>query len=334
MTGKIQKNMRNKYATIHITSRCNINCRHCFESIGRGECLQNLPDAKQEDVISWIKKIAMEKSIRSVSFVGGEPFLCLDELTEYIKYAKEAGMLTKVVTNGYWATSIQYVDEMLNKMQGLDTIIVSSDKYHLEFVDKEIVDNLVNGCIKNNRTVVIHVTAANMEEGEEIKRLYANSYSNQITISVSPIFVFEETPQDIKVDTFNYMEQPQLLKKHCQLGCPMIKTNGEMYTCFGSQVTQETNEDFFYLGNLTNNTYEDMLNRRGEPLLHKFMESYGPVGLAKMINNSPLKDAFSKMEFTQDCHMCTWALTNMDFYNYIVNLLEKKQVKNSNRAAT
>lgn len=322
------KKSKTGYALINITGRCNLQCRHC-NVVGKA-----LPvDANRNDVLCWIKDISASQDIGSVSFVGGEPFLCLDDLSEYIQYAKENGLETKVVTNGFWATSPRSVDDILNKLPGLDTVIVSSDKYHLEHIKVDTVDNLVNGCIKNDRKVVMYIAAANKEDGKEIKRFYANRYSKKISIFITPIYICEEDPQDIEIEYFNYMECPRLLRKSCksQMNSIFINENGDVYPCSGAGTVSGTdfNEGFFYLGNLKAETYNQMIKRRGIPLLQKFMEQHGPYGLAKILSKSLLKEEFGKKGFSTDCHMCAWALNNVEFYNYIIDLLEKVNVKNN-----
>ncbi len=320
----IQKVKSKVYVTMHITGRCNIRCKHCFESSAIGGHINKVfTDAKREDVFNWLRQIAAAKCT-GVSFVGGEPFLCLYDLIAYIKYAKELGLQTTVITNGYWAESSESVDKMLDELSGLDSIVVSSDKYHLEFIDIETVDNLVNGCIRKNVQVSIHVTAASNREGMEIKSLYTNRYSKPVQVLISPMFIWD-SPHKIEVEKINFMEHPNLLKSHCNVNSPVVHADGNVHMCYGSLMLQTASKEFFKLGNLAEETYENMMKMRNESLLYQFMNKYGPSGLAKIIKKSNLKDKFSEMEFSKDCQMCVWALDNKTFCDYFVDLLEKSK---------
>ncbi|MCL2718858.1 MAG: radical SAM protein [Lachnospiraceae bacterium] len=310
------KKIYKSYATLYIsiTNRCNIKCRHC------SDIEMDLPDAKQADVIEWIKQIANSKSIKRVSFLGGEPFLCFNELINYIKFANSLGLLTTIVTNGYWAQTEEKVDSILRELAGLDSMIVSSDKYHLEFVDKKIVDNLINGCIKNNIDASINITAANKNEGEEIKSLYMNSYSKSVFINISPMF-FYGAAKNLEIEKFNYFYQPQLLKDYCEIRSHTIDCEGKIYACCAAVLGNLTN--FLYLGDLAVESYETIIERRDKSLLFHFYDNYGPSGLAKIISESPFKDNFCEMSFSHGCELCRWVLNNKNMSNYVLQELEK-----------
>ncbi len=69
-----------------------------------------------------------------VVFTGGEPTLNMNKLLTVLRYAKNLGYNTMVVTNGYWATTFENAIEFLSKMKdvGLDEINTSFDDYHLD----------------------------------------------------------------------------------------------------------------------------------------------------------------------------------------------------------
>jgi MoaA/NifB/PqqE/SkfB family radical SAM enzyme len=72
-------------------------------------------------------------TIRSIYFEGGEPFLYYAALLAGVRLAKEAGFEVGIVSNSYWATSVEDAIEWLRPLAGLiDDLSVSSDLYHYD----------------------------------------------------------------------------------------------------------------------------------------------------------------------------------------------------------
>ena len=82
----------------HMLERCNYSCKFCFAKF-----------RKVPEVCNDIEKSRMilrnlkEAGVKKINFTGGEPLLCRN-LGELVKYAKELGMATSIVTNGYYLT--------------------------------------------------------------------------------------------------------------------------------------------------------------------------------------------------------------------------------------
>ncbi len=78
----------------HITKACNMKCKFCFATFNDlGVVKHDLKQSKK--IISEVAKSGFTK----ITFAGGEPTL-VKELPEIVKYAKELGLITTIVTNG------------------------------------------------------------------------------------------------------------------------------------------------------------------------------------------------------------------------------------------
>ncbi|MFU8770891.1 MAG: radical SAM protein [Anaerolineales bacterium] len=112
-----------------LTYQCTLECDHCFvwgspKQSGTmtlrdiGEILQQ---AKEVGSIEWIY------------FEGGEPFLFYATMSNGMRQAAEMGFKVGVVTNGYWATSLEDARENLKPLAGLvQDLSVSSDLFHYD----------------------------------------------------------------------------------------------------------------------------------------------------------------------------------------------------------
>ena len=65
-------------------------------------------EGNNKEIVKYIDEaIATYPSIKILVLTGGECFLLQDVLIKTIEYAKSKNLLTRVVTNAYWATTYE-----------------------------------------------------------------------------------------------------------------------------------------------------------------------------------------------------------------------------------
>jgi len=81
------------------------------------------------------------KSIKNVSFSGGEAMMHYDQLKECVAHAAGLGFNTALVTNCFWAADHDKGRGMMSGLvdAGLKQVYISLDKYHQEYVSVETV---------------------------------------------------------------------------------------------------------------------------------------------------------------------------------------------------
>ncbi len=108
-----------------LTYQCTFECDHCF--VWGSPRQTGVLSLEQIDVIL---QQARQAGVESIFFEGGEPFLYYMVMLKGVQMAKEQGFQVGVVTNGYWATTLEDALEWLKPLTGLDDLTVSSDLYH------------------------------------------------------------------------------------------------------------------------------------------------------------------------------------------------------------
>lgn len=108
-----------KAAYLHVTQRCNLNCKGCYSLDDDRNVLE---DASLESILYAIDELVSE-GCATLFISGGEPFLRSD-LPEIVRHAKNAGIESiTVITNG---TSVD--EKALSEMgEYVDTVAVSID---------------------------------------------------------------------------------------------------------------------------------------------------------------------------------------------------------------
>lgn len=117
-----------KLSGLHIllTYQCTYECDHCFVW---GSPWQSgvLSITQIEDVIHQGK----EAGVSSIYFEGGEPFLYYALLLKGVHLAADMGFEVGIVSNAYWANSVEDATEWLRPFSGrLADFTVSSDMFH------------------------------------------------------------------------------------------------------------------------------------------------------------------------------------------------------------
>jgi len=111
-----------------LTYQCTYECDHCF--------LYSGPFSEGTMTMSQIRSVLDESkkigSVEWIYFEGGEPFLYYPALLEGVKLAANMGFRTGIVTNAYWAKSVEDAELGLRPLSdlGLGYLSISDDEFH------------------------------------------------------------------------------------------------------------------------------------------------------------------------------------------------------------
>lgn len=126
-----------------LTYKCNCACEFCYYYCDpeKGGLMP------VETVISaWQSLKVLAGDAARIHITGGEAFLYWDYLQNVLQQAKSEGMgkVDLIETNGFWAASETIVRQRLKRLDelGMDRLKVSTDPFHQEYVDIELVRRL------------------------------------------------------------------------------------------------------------------------------------------------------------------------------------------------
>ncbi len=147
-------------SSLHLlqTYQCTYECDHCF--------VCSSPEAEGVMTIADIRHILDEAqksgTIKSIYFEGGEPFLYYQTMLWGLRAAKEYGFRVGIVTNAYWAVSVEDAIEWLRPIQeiGIADLSISDDAYHYG----EEVENLAKNAIKAAKKLGLPVGTIAIED--------------------------------------------------------------------------------------------------------------------------------------------------------------------------
>ena len=125
--------------------RCTAACRHCLYACSLDRTDGYITKAVAESVASLL----CNAGCRSVHIGGGEPFLNFEGLLSLVRILTNAGVRVEYIeTNAYWASDKErckkYLKELLRA--GADTLCISLDPFHAEYVPLELPVSLARSC--------------------------------------------------------------------------------------------------------------------------------------------------------------------------------------------
>jgi len=111
-----------------LTYSCTYTCDHCF--------LHCSPEAQGTLTCEQLRQVFAEiqrmGTVETVYFEGGEAFLYYPLLLEGLRLAATVGLRAGIVTNAYWATSVEDAEIWLKPIRdiGIADLSVSDDAFH------------------------------------------------------------------------------------------------------------------------------------------------------------------------------------------------------------
>ena len=298
-----------KSLAIGYSSKCNNNCAHCIARPAfPSEVKMSFENAK--DIILQAKSIGTKK----IWFTLGEPFLYIDDIKKLVSLCNSLGIMTRIVTNAFWASNSQKSDEMVKEMGdcGLTQLRISASRFHQTEIDLQNVINAAQSCVKHNLDYYISFITDYSAEDEEIGVKLKKSGLNY---SKESLICFGEALESKKY------KLPDDYSHKCKALNPIVTPDLKVYVCCGiGGYFDKTN--FFYLGDLKGKKLSEI----NETYIQKnrildLIRSIGLVELAKIAG-------FDANEATKmhRCILCEKLFNSVDNIKKIEAFLKQKAV--------
>lgn len=287
--------------TILPTYNCTAACENC--------CFGSHPGIKEriplERILDYIEQAAAMKTVRLVVFSGGECFSLGDELVIAVARATELGLSTRCVSNGFWATSKERADELLDRLAraGLDELNLSTGDYHQAYVTPAKVVTAAIAGVKAKIRIVV-VVESRQGRGFTMEHLLSDSRVREIV--GSPLFKVIESPwmsmherSDVQHDRTRLTSRLNLhLKRGCDsvLNTIVVTPSEHLGACCGlsREHISEMNA-----GSLRDATMRELYDYAANDLLKMWIAVDGPE---RILAWAAEKDASIEWEYRYNHH--------------------------------
>ena len=249
------------------STRCNIKCGHCVAA----EDARNNKKMELDTAKEVILDMAMA-GVTGISFTAGEPFIYFDDLLELVSLCREKNIYTRIVTNSSWAKTAEKSEQLLNTLKqcGLSQLRLSYSRWHQQHVPQQNVLNAARGCIKTGIDYFVSFVSDFSEEDDAYEQFLRE---NTLKFFPEPvIYAGRANTFERKVILTDYQEN------RCAMN-PYLAPDLSMYACCDAG-SHFTTTGFFLLGNLKDNTIDELFRKSETNPLYNCIRSMGVTAIA------------------------------------------------------
>ena len=135
--------MKMNELNIILGHKCNYTCTHCVNSSGPDKVSSKLSTKEIENITSQI----IEHAPSLILFTGGEQTLYLKDMNHFIQsHPKQESSSFGITTNGWFGSSIEQTEIVLDKIDKLDFLQVSFDAFHGTKTQYSFIKNIKKYC--------------------------------------------------------------------------------------------------------------------------------------------------------------------------------------------
>lgn len=306
--------------TITPTHRCTASCYEC--------CFGCTPKIsyimEYEKIIKYIDE-AMHNfpSIKVIIITGGECFLLGERLDDVIRHATSYGVVTRVVSNGFWAKTYEAAYARLKSLieAGLVELNLSTGDNHQEFVDFNNIVNAVRAAYDLGlKTICVSVESKpNAIFNAEIIR---NHVALQPLVDKGILLIIEASWMNFKKNKDDH--SAKVVYMDSKRPCPYIFTGivvnpySQLLSCCG--LTVEYNK-FLKIGSLEKNSMKELYEKQFNDLYKFWLYVDGPEFIYEKLMEMRNEE---KQTFPHECAYCIEIVKNEENLKVIKELLEKE----------
>ena len=284
--------------SIFLDYHCNFECKHC--SVGSSPRTKYpMPEEVMTKAIDGAHELA---SIAVVVFTGGEPTLRMPVLVRGIERVRDAGYLSRVVTNAWWATTPEKARATVAKLQaaGLQELNTSYDDFHAPFISVDRIVNMVRAALEANLRVAVGVIAdpRSVFNADRVRAELCTGLSMTMAELEAAVYILEDFPTPTGTGASLDVSALNAGAK-MEMGCPeVIKTlsvhpDGTVKACCGH--TQFYSKDLT-LGSLHEESLTQMVERGRQNLVYWLVHMMGPKRILAQLGVSGT--------YSSICHAC------------------------------
>lgn len=302
-----------RYLTVNriefaVTYLCSGKCRHCYSIVEQ----ENFPKQIDKSLsVEIVRKVGEKYHPESVMTFGGEPLLFPEIVYAVHNEATDVGIpIRSVITNGYWSNDVKKVEEIAIKLKeaGVNSIDISVDAFHQEYIPLDIVRKAAEACLKVGIEDVSwdpcwviskeHDNPYNLKTKSILKQLEDISIrdcggnvmepAGLALINLKEYLPPKEKMPKGKCGDMPYTDRPDSVK------CILLEPDGRVAVC---------NE--FYIGNASKNDIIELLEGY-DPFKIPEMKAIIKNGMEGLVKWAKTKGVEPDPEgYYSICHLCT-----------------------------
>lgn len=320
------------FMTFLYTTWCNAQCSHCCLSCGPDKN-DKLSPGFVKDTLSSLADL----NIPEFCITGGEPFLFLKEIEDILSFADSLGLKSHIGTNGFWGVSYDDSCHILKRLHssGLKALLLSTDKYHQEFVSVDNIFNIVKAAedIGISVKITVDMTANDTQNLLLIDKFKdfncLISFKEPKLVGRARQNVNEADLSTVPADDKEMYAAIQGKNIHSicnQVEAPLITPDKRVWICCGIPSNHYYYTNFnlnpLVLGNINEKPLEDILEENKYNDILRILMSKGPMGLVRIVEAASGEKYTFRDKYYWACDLCLDILGNEKYVNQVKRAVE------------
>ena len=309
--------------SILVWNTCTAFCDHC----GPESSPKDKSSVPHERVLSLIKEAGeIYNPNWCLTLSGGEIFVHYDRLLEYTAAAQNNSGYTTLITNCFWATSVEKAEELLNPLieNDLRVLGVSADHFHTPYISVERVKNAIRAARNLNLTVRLRSVASRSGRLSDILKQIED---------INPWFMpVMEMPLVPDGRGNNIPESELFLQDSIPTGkCPAasltINPSGKAMACCNGGGAYSN----LQVGNVEENKLEELEYLFATSPIINYLHNAGPYQCIKYLPQDEQEKVKAK-KYVNECHLCIELFSKTERGDIIRRKIEedfKSKMKNT-----
>jgi organic radical activating enzyme len=299
---------------IFLTYKCQVQCPHCIVQASplRKEQL------KKEDAFNWIQQLASYQQgwIKILALTGGEPFFDIGQLFEISEFARKYGFIVTVVTNAFWADSVENGVKILTELKPISNIAFSTDVYHQKYIPVQKIKNAVAAAIYCHKPYLISVCTENRNDVGYLSIIrQLQEFSDDTHIRTATALPVGRAQTELDICHYETSETPPV--GACTSDSPIIFPDGRVVACIGPIIGLVTPHPLL-LGNLHQQTITEILEKAQTNTILHMIRVWGPHRIISMIQKAGLEQYLPHQYITSTiCDTCYQIMSNPMIVKYL-----------------
>lgn len=285
-------------AMLEVTRKCNILCKHCYNSSSPTSTLQLTID-ETKTLINDLKSVEEKYPLERIILTGGE-FAFMDNSKEIFNLIRKSfDCIIRIETNGFlFLKGLRKLEDY-----NADEYYISVDKFHGSLGDygtSEMLDFFVKNVSKKTK-LIVRITIQIGEEKLRDKFLEEYSKYENVIIEckyVSPSGRAKDNYKKFKC--YHFLDNPTLFTCRAK-NYILFNVTRKWYCCY-------TACDLSYVANLGDKDLQSKFSNRRES---KELKDIRRSGILSLIKNEDDQVKFLKEKFYYRCEPCLY-LQNMN----------------------
>jgi len=284
---------------------CPAKCRHCGTEAG--------PQRKGKLEFEIIEKILTrlkKYSVTDLGISGGEPLSFYTDILNIATIAKKNGISLTIFSNAFWAKNEEITEHYLSnlKERGLKMLQLSTDQFHQEFIDKKNIVMAANVAerLEISCSIILPSPASGWSTIQTLSYLEMECNAPLVTHPIHPI------GRALELDD-SYFQWRELTLEGCELvGRIEVDSTALVAQCPPASDFSESNP--LILGDLHNDSIEDMMDKYQHTLLYWVLGNYGPLGLYYLFLESGVEVTAPIIGKVSNCQLCQQLTSHPQYF--------------------